>query len=154
MGRGGAIAADWPDLVAAARAAEAEGLIKVVGLWSHFACADIPGHPGDRPPARRRSGPRSSRPSGPGSSRRCGTWPTGRPPSNLPQSYFDLVRPGGPVVGLCTTPGGVPDWLRPAMTVRARLIQVKRVPAGTPVSYAHRFETQRDATHRGAPARL
>ena len=45
MSRGGATAADWPDLVAAARAAEAEGLIKVVGLWSHFACADIPGHP-------------------------------------------------------------------------------------------------------------
>jgi alanine racemase len=49
-------------------------------------------------------------------------------------------------VGLCTTPGGVPDWLRPAMTVRARLIQVKRVPAGTPVSYAHRFTTDRDST--------
>jgi alanine racemase len=27
------------------------------------------------------------------------------------------------------------------MTLRARLIQVKRVPAGTPVSYAHRYVT-------------
>jgi len=59
----------------------------------------------------------------------------------LPDSYFDLVRPGGAVFGLSTLPGGAPDWLRPAMTVRARLIQVKRVPAGTPVSYAHRYTT-------------
>jgi alanine racemase len=29
------------------------------------------------------------------------------------------------------------------MTLRARLIQVKRVPAGTPVSYAHRYVTDR-----------
>jgi alanine racemase len=145
MGRGGATAADWPDLVAAARAAEAEGLIKVVGLWSHFACADIPGHPAiDRQLAAFRSAVEQAE--------RAGLKPevrhlaNGPATLNLPQSYFDLVRPGGPVVGLCTTPGGVPDWLRPAMTVRARLIQVKRVPAGTPVSYAHRFETKRDAT--------
>ena len=59
----------------------------------------------------------------------------------LPESYFDLVRPGGAVFGLCTLPGGAPDWLRPAMTLRARLIQVKRVPAGTAVSYAHRYVT-------------
>jgi alanine racemase len=145
MTRGGATAADWPDLVAAARAAEAEGLIQVVGLWSHFACADIPGHPAiDRQLAAFRTAVEQAE--------RAGIRPevrhlaNGPATLNLPQSYFDLVRPGGPVVGLCTTPGGVPDWLRPAMTVRARLIQVKRVPAGTPVSYAHRFETQRDAT--------
>ena len=59
----------------------------------------------------------------------------------LPETYFDLVRPGGAVFGLSTLPGGAPDWLRPAMTLRARLIQVKRVPAGTGVSYAHRYVT-------------
>src|SRR5690348_17401038 len=37
--------ADWPELVAEALAAEARGLITVTGLWSHFACADEPGHP-------------------------------------------------------------------------------------------------------------
>src|SRR3954468_7295623 len=37
--------ADWAELVAAALRAEAEGLIRVTGLWSHFACADEPGHP-------------------------------------------------------------------------------------------------------------
>ena len=45
MSRGGATGEDWPGLVAAARAAEAAGTVRVVGLWSHFACADMPGHP-------------------------------------------------------------------------------------------------------------
>ena len=145
MGRGGAIAADWPALVAAARAAEAEGLVEVVGLWSHFACADIPGHPtiGSQLEAFGAAVEHAER---------AGCKPEVRHMANtpatltLPQSYFDMVRPGGAVVGLSTTPGGAPDWLRPAMTVRARLIQVKRVPAATPVSYAHRFTTGHEST--------
>jgi alanine racemase len=32
------------------------------------------------------------------------------------------------------------------MTLRAQLIQVKRVPAGTPVSYAHRYATEGETT--------
>src|SRR5215469_562617 len=142
MSRGGATADDWAGLVHAALAAEAAGLIRVVGLWSHFACADIPGHPSiDVQLAAFREAIAFAE--------RAGARPEVRHMANtpatltLPHAYFDLVRPGGAVVGLSTTPGGAPDWLRPAMTLRARLIQVKRVPAGTPVSYAHRFETQR-----------
>ncbi|HEX5997372.1 MAG TPA: alanine racemase, partial [Jiangellales bacterium] len=45
LGRGGSALADWPDLVDAAAKAEADGVISVVGLWSHFANADTPGHP-------------------------------------------------------------------------------------------------------------
>ncbi|HSZ49081.1 MAG TPA: alanine racemase [Streptosporangiaceae bacterium] len=140
MGRGGAIARDWPALVDAARAAEAEGLVRVVGIWSHFACADIPGHPSiEQQLAAFRAAVELAE--------RAGCQPEVRHLANtpatltLPESYFDLVRPGGAVVGLSTLPGGAPDWLRPAMTVSARLIQVKRVPAGTPVSYAHRHFT-------------
>src|SRR3954451_3401488 len=36
---------DWAELVAAALRAEAEGIVRITGLWSHFACADEPGHP-------------------------------------------------------------------------------------------------------------
>ena len=64
----------------------------------------------------------------------------------LPQTWFDMVRPGGAVFGLSTLPGGAPGWLRPAMTMRARLVQVKRVPAGSGVSYGHRYVTSRDST--------
>src|SRR5450755_789227 len=45
MSRGGATAADWPGLVAAALAAEAAGHARITGIWSHLACADMPGHP-------------------------------------------------------------------------------------------------------------
>jgi alanine racemase len=138
MSRGGATAADWPDLVRAALAAEARGLVRVVGLWSHLACADIPGHPsiGQQLAAFRDAIAIAER---------AGARPEVRHIANgaatltLPESYLDLVRPGGAVYGLCTLPGGVPGWLRPAMTLRATLMQVKRVPGGVPVSYGHRY---------------
>jgi len=145
MSRGGATADDWAGLVHAALAAEAAGLIRVVGLWSHFACADIPGHPSiDVQLAAFREAIAFAE--------RAGARPEVRHMANtpatltLPHAYFDLVRPGGAVVGLSTLPGGAPDWLRPAMTLRARLIQVKRVAAQTGVSYAHRYITDRDMT--------
>jgi alanine racemase len=142
MSRGGAIPADWLGLVQAALAAQAAGRVQIVGLWSHFACADIPGHPaiGQQLDAFRAAV---------AAAEKAGARPEVRHMANgpatltLPEAYFDLVRPGGAVFGLCTLPGGAPGWLRPAMTLRARLIQVKRVPAGTPVSYAHRYVTER-----------
>ena len=45
LSRGGSTADDWPDLVAAARAGEADGTWTVTGIWSHFACSDEPEHP-------------------------------------------------------------------------------------------------------------
>jgi alanine racemase len=143
MSRGGATSAEWPALVDAALAAQSAGRAKIVGMWSHFACADIPDHPtiGQQLEAFR---------SAVAAAERAGARPEVRHMANgpatltLPDSYFDLVRPGGAVFGLCTLPGGAPDWLRPAMTLRARLIQVKRVPARTPVSYAHRYTTGTD----------
>lgn len=145
MGRGGATAADWPRLVSAALAAQAAGLVRVVGLWSHFACADIPGHPsvGEQLAAFREAVALAER---------AGVRPEVRHIANgaaaltVPDSHLDLVRPGGAIYGLSTLPGGVPSWLRPAMTLRARLIQVKRVPAGVPVSYGHRYVTRRAST--------
>lgn len=145
MSRGGATANDWAGLVHAALAAQAAGLVQVTGLWSHFACADIPAHPSiDAQLAAFREAVAFAE--------RAGARPEVRHMANtpatltLPQAYFDLVRPGGAVVGLSTLPGGAPDWLRPAMTLRGRLIQVKRVPAATGVSYAHRYITDREMT--------
>jgi alanine racemase len=140
MSRGGATPADWPGLVQAALAAQAAGRVRVVGLWSHFACADIPGHPAiEQQLEAFRAAVAAAE--GAGARPEVRHMANGPATVTLPESYFDLVRPGGAVFGLCTLPGGAPDWLRPAMTLRARLIQVKRVPAGTPVSYAHRYVT-------------
>jgi alanine racemase len=145
MSRGGATAAEWPGVVAAALAAEASGLARIVGIWSHFACADMPGHPSI---AAQLSAFRTAIEQ----AERAGARPDVRHLANtpatltLPDTWFDMVRPGGAVVGLSTLPGGAPDWLRPAMTVRARLVQVKQVPEGTGVSYGHRYITSRRCT--------
>jgi alanine racemase len=145
MSRGGATAADWPGLVAAARAAEAAGQVRIVGIFSHFACADIPGHPSI---AAQLAAFRDAV----SLAEQAGARPEVRHLANtpatltLPDARFDLVRTGGGVFGLCTLPGGAPGWLRPAMTIRATLVQVKRVPAGTGVSYGHRYVTSGDAT--------
>ncbi len=145
MARGGATARQWPSVVRAALAAQAAGHVRIVAVWSHLACADMPGHPSiaaqlaafrDAVAVAERAGARPQL-------RHLANTPA---TLTLPDTWFDLVRSGGAVVGLSTLPGGAPSWLRPAMTVRARLVGVKRVPAGTGVSYGHRYLTSRDST--------
>jgi len=145
MSRGGATARAWPDVVGAALAAEAAGDVAIIGILSHLACADMPGHPSiDAQIAAFRDAVALAE--------KAGAQPELRHLANtpatltLPQTWFDLVRTGGGVYGLSTLPGGPPDWLRPAMTVRARLIQVKRVAAGSGVSYGHRYITPGPST--------
>jgi alanine racemase len=145
MSRGGATAADWPGLIDAALAAQAAGQARLTGIWSHLACADIPGHPSiaaqvaafrDALEVAERAGARAE-------VRHLANTAAAL---NLPETWFDLVRPGGGAYGLATLPGGAPGWLRPAMTVRTMLVQVKRVTAGAGVSYGHRYVTAGDAT--------
>lgn len=145
MSRGGATLADWPALVAAALAAQAAGEAEITGVWSHLACADIPGHPSV--PAQVAAFTEAL-----ALAEQAGARPRLRHLANtpatltLPQTWFDLVRTGGGIFGLSTLPGGAPPWLRPAMTVRTEVVQVKRVPAGTGVSYGHRYHTSAPAT--------
>jgi alanine racemase len=143
MSRGGATRRQWPEVVAAALAEQATGRCEITGIWSHLACADIPGHPSvDQQLAAFTEALDQAR--------RLGARPAVRHLANTPalltrpDTWFDLVRPGGGVTGLCTLPGGPPGWLRPAMTVRTHLVQAKEVPKGTGVSYGHRYVTTAD----------
>jgi alanine racemase len=145
MSRGGAAARAWPAVVDAALAAEAAGDVAIIGLFSHLACADMPGHPSvNTQIAAFRDAVALAE--------KAGAKPELRHLANtpatltLPQTWFDLVRTGGGVFGLSTLPGGPPGWLRPAMTVRTRLIQVKQVAAGSGVSYGHRYVTSGQST--------
>ncbi len=71
----------------------------------------------------------------------------------LPESHFDAVRPGlmlygySPVERSLSLPeshkGNFSYTLRPVMTVKARLVALRRLPAGTPVSYGRTFVTAR-----------
>jgi alanine racemase len=145
LSRGGATPDDWPAVVEAALAAQARGSVQVTGLWSHFACADIPGHPSI-------AAQLAVFADAVDLAEKAGVTPEVRHIANTaaaltrPESRLDLVRFGGACYGLSTLPGGAPSWLRPAMTLRARLALVKRVPAGTGVSYGHRYVTARETT--------
>ncbi|RAJ71838.1 alanine racemase [Streptomyces sp. Amel2xB2] len=143
LGRGGCQPADWPAFVAAARAAEAEGAVRVTGIWSHFACADEPGHPANA--AQLDAFREAIR-----LAERAGLDPEVRHHANspatltLPESHFDLVRTGVSVYGLSPSPevGVAADLgLRPAMTLSASLALVKQVPAGHGVSYGYAYRT-------------
>jgi alanine racemase len=148
LGRGGAAMGDWPDLVDAARKAEADGTVKVVGLWSHFAYADAPGHATiARQAAEFAAAVRHAQD--------AGLDPEVRHLANsaatltAPEHHFDLVRPGLAVYGLTPVPdvGSPADFgLRPAMTLTGAMVLVKRVPAGSGVSYGHIYTTEREAT--------
>src|SRR5215469_4572435 len=145
MGRGGATAADWPRVLAVALEAEAAGLLSVAGLWSHFASSDVPG---DTSVASQLDAFEAAL----DAAKKLGVTPELRHIANtaatleLPEAQYDLVRVGGGIYGLSTLPGGPPRWLRPAMTLHSRLVLVKRVPAGTGVSYGHRYVTPRETT--------
>ena len=140
LSRGGATAADWPELLTAAAKAAAAGDAEVVGLWSHFAYADAPGHPTI---ARQVATYREALDTAAG----LGVVPQIRHLANsaatltLPEAHFDLVRPGIAVYGLTPVP---PEQhgLTPAMTLRSHVALTKRVPAGSGVSYGHRYVTR------------
>jgi alanine racemase len=58
-----------------------------------------------------------------------------------------LVRPGLSLYGSPPADGLVlPISLKPAMTFRSRVVQVKTVPAGTPISYGGTYTTNERAT--------
>ncbi|ARQ69015.1 alanine racemase [Streptomyces marincola] len=154
LGRNGSPPADWSDLVAAARAAERAGTVRVTGLWSHFACADEPGHPSIAPQQAAFADALAV-------AARAGLDPEVRHLANspatltLPEAHYDLVRPGVAVYGLSPAPeiGSPADLgLRPVMTLRAFLASVKRVPGGHGVSYGHTYTTSGETTLALVPA--
>ncbi|HEX6887383.1 MAG TPA: alanine racemase [Candidatus Nanopelagicales bacterium] len=148
LGRNGATPDDWPLLVAEAARLQRQGTVTVTGIWSHFAVADAPSSAtnaaqceafdealevvaaaGLQPPLRHLANSAATLAS--------------------PRAHYDLVRPGIAVYGV--SPGGElgppEDYgLRAAMALRARLVNVKRVPAGQGVSYGHEYVTERQTT--------
>jgi alanine racemase len=64
-----------------------------------------------------------------------------------PDARFELMRPGLALYGLPPVHAVRERMeLRPVMTFKTRLMQVKRVPAGCGVSYGHTFITSRAST--------
>jgi alanine racemase len=146
LSRGGAPRAHWPALVGAAARAEADGAVRVAGLWSHFACSDEPDHPANAiQEAAFEEAVAHAEAVG-------GLQPEVLHLANSagallrPSSRFSLVRFGIAAYGLSPAPEVVTAdqlGLTPAMTVRARAAMVKDLAPGDGVSYGHTYVADR-----------
>jgi alanine racemase len=137
LSRNGTPAYDWQRVCAAAAESEHAGALAVVGIWSHFAAADEPGHPSV--PLQMEAFQRAYE-----QARAAGLEPTLRHLSNsagalvVPEARLDLVRVGIAAYGIDPAPGiaalaGIA--LQPVMRLRAQLVNVKQIEAGAGVSY-------------------
>ncbi|HWV56364.1 MAG TPA: alanine racemase [Longimicrobiales bacterium] len=142
MARDGAAPEEWRALMAAAKRAEADGLIEVVGVMGHLPLAATPDHP-----ANERGQCAFLR--GVELAGQAGLRPVVRHLAataatlTIPMTHFDLVRIGAGLVGIdpsCTT------RLRGVMRLTTPVVQVRRVAAGVGVGYGHSHITTRATT--------
>ncbi|MFD7084618.1 alanine racemase [Streptomyces sp. NPDC059918] len=126
--RDGACPADWTDLTQTAAELERQGLVRVRGLWSHLIHPDDPAHPAtaDQVRAFDMAADRA--------------WAAGLRPELLhlansaaalsaPETHYDMVRAGLALYGIEPVPGTT-FGLRPAMTLRGRVVMSRRAEAG------------------------
>ncbi len=133
LARDGAAPSEWADLCRAARRAERQGLVRVVGVMGHLACADVPADPANTLGRARFAW-------GVETARAIGLRPVHRHLAATaatltdPLSHHTLSRVGAGLVGI--DPSGS-TRLQPALTLTAPLVSVRHVNAGTPVGYGH-----------------
>lgn len=145
MGRNGQFLPAWTAVLHDAVAAQGEGLVEVVGVFSHLARADEVDHPSVR--AQFDVFAEAVR-----LAEDAGAHLEVRHLANSaatltePDVHYDLVRPGLAVYGLSPLPGREPTQLglRPAMRLESQLALVKDAPAGQGVSYGHTYTTRSD----------
>ena len=123
MSRGGALL-DWNELLADAADAQSAGKVSVVGIWSHFARADEPGHQFNVEQRERFL-------NGVAAAKEKGINPqiihlsNSAATINDPDSHFDLVRLGIAMYGLSPDISTMGDSaklsLTPALALRARI---------------------------------
>lgn len=145
LGREGVPLGELSPLLDAVAEASKAGDVETVGIWSHLAWADAPGHPTIDIQA-------SAFQAAANLAQEHGLEFPIRHLANSaatltrPDLHFDLVRPGIAIYGLppVADPAGKGWGLRAAMGVSTTLSMVKRVPAGHGVSYGHDYITPRD----------
>jgi alanine racemase len=109
-------------------------------VMSHFACADTPEHPLNREQPQRFRDALGRLALPPGVTRSLAA------SSGIflePDHAFDLVRPGAALYGLAPL-ANQPNPLRQVIRLQAKILQVRRVDAGSTVGYGatHRFARQ------------
>lgn len=117
--------------------AEDPGRLEGVGLravMSHLACADDQEHPANREQLQRFRAALRRLPAAPASFANSSGIFLG------PDYHFDMVRPGAALYGVAPV-NGQPNPMRPVVRLQGKIVQVREVPAGTPVGYGHSFRT-------------
>ncbi|MBI2244331.1 MAG: alanine racemase [Nocardioides sp.] len=144
MARDGAAPATWGQLCRAARRAEQRGEIQVVGVMGHLGCAEDPADECNALGRTRFAWALET-------ARAAGLRPAHRHLAATaatladPRSHHTMSRVGAGLVGI--DPSRT-TRLRPALTLIAPVVQVRRVRGGTPVGYGHAYRTSA-ATHLG-----
>jgi alanine racemase len=147
LGRNGATLDTWDHLVGEAMEYQDQGLLRVVGIFSHLAVADEPERPEtDEQLAAFREALAVAEDAGVDPEVRH----LANTPATLsrPDTHFDLVRVGLGIYGLSPFDGQTSAelGLRPAMTLRTLVSQCKEVPDGQGVSYGLRYRTSGPST--------
>ncbi len=143
MSRDGCAPADWLALCVRARAAERAGHVEVVGVMGHL------GVPEEEHPLHRAALERFARAvriaRGTGLRPRMRHLAATAAALRAPGSHHDTLRVGAGLVGIDPgLPVGTgPSDLRPAATLTAPFVQVRRVTAGQPVGYGQDHLTER-----------
>jgi alanine racemase len=147
LGRNGATIEVWDRLVGEAVEYQDQGLLRVVGIFSHLAVADEPERPetDDQLAAFREVLAIAED---------AGVDPEVRHLANTPatlsrpDTHFDLVRAGLGIYGLSPFEGQTSAelGLRPAMTLRTVVSHCKDVHSGQGVSYGFNYRTTGEST--------
>lgn len=154
LSRSGISPHDWSTAVTEAARAAADGLLEVRGAYSHLTSADDPSNPVTDLQAERFDAAIAD----------CRAAGLEMPVNHIantpatltrPDLRHELVRPGVSVYGVyAVDPAAIPApvreqfggdiQLRESMTVRARVVTTRVVPAGEGVSYGHLWRAERD----------
>ena len=144
LGRNGSSATLWPQLLEAAKAAAASGLVEVIGIFSHLsgtseaddldqiarfdAAVSVADQLGVHYEVRHLTASDGS--------------------LAYPQAHYDMVRVGIALYGLdpFSAHRASEYGLKPAMTAKAQVVQTKQVDAGQGVSYGYLHKTSAPST--------
>jgi alanine racemase len=148
LSRNGAVPEQWDAVFAAAADYERRGALTVTGIFSHLANAGAQADAAQLDVFHRALGLAEAAGLHPPLTHLAATAGA----LERPEARFDLVRIGLGIYGMLPFEDGpiraseLGRSLRPALELSAAIVSVKRVPAGSGVSYGHVFHTERDST--------
>jgi alanine racemase len=145
LSRNGVSPAQYPALLDELARAVAEDAVRVRGIMSHLACGDEPDNPTNDRQAQRLTDMRRQA-ADVGVTFEIAHLCNSPAAMTRPDLAFDMVRPGIAVYGQTPIPSLGDMGLRPAMTLKCPVAQIRSIKAGDGVSYGHTWIAERDTT--------